>query len=43
MRVQAPTIKTNSELLNKLLKVRSAIPELAGKRTDKFSRRLYTK
>lgn len=41
MKVQAATIKTNYELLGKILEVRQHNPELANKRTDKYSRRLY--
>jgi len=41
MKVQAATIKLNHELLGKILEVRRTHPELASKRTDKYSRRLY--
>lgn len=43
MKVQAATIKTDTQLLEKLLRVRSTIPDLANKRTYKYSRRLYIK
>lgn len=42
MKEQAATTKINHELLGKILEVRRAHPELANKRTDKYSRRLYT-